>query len=342
MVTLVFDVRFRNNLLIGQVVDADLRVEIFEEGNDVAVQTRYIGVDPNSTIAASSDAEGQLYTTSVDGALLSRGQVTAKWYAKLNGSEVQPSPFTENKANVFAVDALTVTDIREYIKAMMGFPNVFAELTGTQYGILIEEALQLYGQHCPVENIAFLSTFQSTIMEYNLPQIPYTGPYDVKFVRKVVTPIASDPVFGREYLRSNQPDLGTLIMGEAYLDTALRILSSEPDWRWVHDTRNLYVSMGPGISPQIYGGYEVSVRFFDSVVLEKVPKDHHRWFKRYCLCVAKSMIGQTRSKFSGMVPAPGQPLQLNGAQLLQQADQEMDTLKNELQNMQMAVPPQFG
>lgn len=342
MATLIFDVRFRDSLQVGQVVDVDLRVEIFEEGNDVPVMTRYIGADPNSSVLLTNDAEGALYSTSVDGANLSRGAVTAKWYAQLAGSPVLPSPFIESKTNVFAVNALSVGDIREYIKNMMGFPAVAVELTGTQYGIIIEEALQLYGQHCPVENVRYLDTFQSEIMEYNLPEIPYTGPFDVKFVRKVVTPIASDPVFGREYLRSNQPDLGTLIMGEAYLDMALRVLSSEPDWRWLHNERNLYVSMGPGISPQVYGGFDVSIRWFDSVDLEKVPKDHHRWFKRYCLCVAKSMIGQTRGKFSGMVPAPGQPLQLNGDKLMAESENEMATLKDELRNMQMPVPPNFG
>jgi hypothetical protein len=342
MVTLVFDVRFRNDVEVGQAVDGDLRVEIFEEGNDVPVIKRYIGADSNSSIVSTTDAEGVLYTTSVDGALLSRGQVTAKWYAKLAGSNVQPYPFSESKTNVFAVDALTISDIREYIKNMMGFPSVAVELTGSQYGIIVEDVLQLYGQHCPAENVKYLNTFQSEIMQYHLPDIPYTGPFDVKFVRKVVTPIASDPVFGREYLRSNQPDLGTLIMGEAYLDMALRVLSSEPDWRWMHNERNLYISMGPGISPQVYGGYDVSVRYFDSIELDKIPKDHHRWFKRCCLAVAKSMIGQVRNKFSGMVPAPGQPLQLNGAKLMDESDREMETLKEELRYMQPAVPPQFG
>lgn len=341
MAMITFDVRFDDGTG-GQTVDADLRVEIFEEGSDHPAVIRYIGADVNSSILVSTDTNGTLYATTVDGSQFQKGELVAKWYAKSSGSQVDPYPFIESQTNVFVSNGeLTAGDIKGYIRNSLGFPAVSVELTGTQYGQIIEETLQLYGQHCPQEKIKKID-YSPTTVKYNCPEIPYTGPFDVKFVRKVVTPIATDPIFGREYLRSNQPDLGTLIMGEAYLDTALRVLSSEPDWRWLHNDKDLYINIGPGVSPQVYGGFDVSVRWFEAVDLPKVPQDHHRWFKRYCLALSKGILSQIRGKFSGMVPAPGQSLQLNSGQMSQEAISEAEALKEELRQMQMHIPPTFG
>ena len=341
MSTLTFDVRFRDAANLGQAVDADLRVELFEEGEDTPALTRYIGADANTSILATTDSEGVQYTTVVDGSTLGRGAVTAKWYAKSAGNLVQPSPYIESQANTFASGELNITDVKDYIKASLGFPAVAVELTGAQYGHVIEETLQLYGQHVPKERVHALG-FVPQQQKYLLPDIGVDGPFDVKFVRKVVTPIASDPVFGREYLRSNQPDMGTLIMGEAYLDMSLRILSSEPDWKWLSDEKALFINIGPGISPNVYGGYDVSLRYYETATLPQVPVDHHRWFKKNCLALAKGILAQIRGKFSGMVPTPGQTMQLNGAQMAQESTQEQEALKQELSQMQWHAPPMFG
>lgn len=340
MAMITFDIRFDDGTG-GQTVDADLRVEIFEEGSDQPAVVRYIGSDVNTSILASTDTDGTLYATTVDGSQFQKGELVAKWYAKKDGNQIDPYPFTESQSNVFALGELTVGDIKSYVRNSLGYPAVSVELTGTQYGQIVEETLQLYGQHVPQEKVKKID-YTPDIVKYNIPEIPYSGPFDVKFVRKVVTPIATDPIFGREYLRSNQPDLGTLIMGEAYLDTALRVLSSEPDWRWLHNDKDLYINIGPGVSPQVYGGFDVSVRWFEAVDLPKVPQDHHRWFKRYCLALSKGILAQIRGKFSGMVPSPGQALQLNSAQMAQEAVQEQEALKEELRQMQMHIPPTFG
>lgn len=338
---LVFDVRFKNSSGVGNAVDSDLRVEVYEEGESLPVITRYLGPDSNSAILQSSDAEGVLYTTTVDGASLSKGAVTVKWYAKIAGSVVNPYPFVEEQSNIDATNALSVGEIKSYIRSMLGFPVVTVELTPRHYSDIVDEALALYGQHIPAERVERLA-FQASVQRYHLPHLPYNGPFDVKMVRKIITPVATDPIFGREYLRANEPDLGTMMIGQAYLKTALRVLSSEPDWRWLHESKELYVNIGPGISSQVYGGYDVTVRYFAPVSLEMVREDHFRWFKRYCLSQAKKVLAKIRGKYSGAVPAPGGPLVLDHESLMAEGAREEQELVDQLQQMAPHVPPMWG
>lgn len=338
---LVFDVRFKNSSNIGTAVDSDLRVEFYEEGESVPVITRQLGSDPNSAILQSSDAEGVLYTTTVDGGTVASGAITAKWYAKISGSIVSPYPFVEQQSNIDASTGLSIGGIKSFVRSMLGFPTVSVELTPVQYSDIIEEALSLYGQYVPAERVERIN-YVPAVQRYNLPHLPYNGPFDVKFVRKVITPVATDPIFGREYLRANEPDMGTLILGQAYLETMLRVLSSEPDWRWLHETKDLYINIGPGISSQVYGGYDVTVRYFAPVTLEMVREDHFRWFKRYCLSQAKKLLAKIRGKYSGAVPAPGGPLVLDHENLMSEGTREEQELVDDLKKMAAHIPPMWG
>ena len=53
-----------------------------------------------------------------------------------------------------------------------------------------------------------------------------------------------------------------------------------------------------------------------------------QWIRRYALAIAKEMLGQVRSKFSS-VPIPGENINLNGGDLLGQAKDEQNALKDE-------------
>ena len=57
-----------------------------------------------------------------------------------------------------------------------------------------------------------------------------------------------------------------------------------------------------------------------------------QWIRRYALAIAKEMLGQVRSKFSS-VPIPGENINLNGGDLLGQAKDEQNALKDELKTI---------
>jgi hypothetical protein len=54
-----------------------------------------------------------------------------------------------------------------------------------------------------------------------------------------------------------------------------------------------------------------------------------QWIRRFALSLCKETLGQVRSKFS-TVPIPGESVTLNGSDLISQARDEQDKLREEL------------
>jgi hypothetical protein len=54
------------------------------------------------------------------------------------------------------------------------------------------------------------------------------------------------------------------------------------------------------------------------------------WIRRYSLAICKEMLGQVRGKFSGKMPIPGDSITLNSSDLLSQAKEEKQALREEL------------
>ena len=54
-----------------------------------------------------------------------------------------------------------------------------------------------------------------------------------------------------------------------------------------------------------------------------------QWIRRFALALTKEVLGQVRGKF-GSIPIPGESVTLNSADLLSQAKEEQDKLREEL------------
>ena len=57
-----------------------------------------------------------------------------------------------------------------------------------------------------------------------------------------------------------------------------------------------------------------------------------QWIRRYALAVSKEMLGQIRGKFS-TVPIPGESVTLNHSELISQAKEEKEKLREELKTV---------
>jgi hypothetical protein len=55
-----------------------------------------------------------------------------------------------------------------------------------------------------------------------------------------------------------------------------------------------------------------------------------QWIRRFCLALSKETLGQIRGKFGGVVPIPGESVTLNASDLLSQAKDEQNALRDEL------------
>lgn len=334
--TLIFDAVFADENGVGQQVDSDIKVEIYDVEGTLK-ETRLLGTDPNTEIKEASGGSGIFYTTTVDVTDYLVGAVTAKWYAKVGGTQVDPYPFEETLPYPVS-GVFTENDIREYIRNFLGWPRVAVELEPSQYAYILQEALAFYNAYNPIMKFGVLDYVEGQDAYY-LPDVPARGIFRVEFIRKMGSPYMTDPMFGREFPRGHPQDFDTYVLSTAHWKTLNRVGGLEPEWKWDRNTKTLYVSSGPPAGDSIISRYYITYYYYDDNALETIPSHHYRAIYRYCLALAKEVLAQVRGKFGGAVPAPGGQLTLNYSDLQSQAEQEKEKIEEEIKGFSPPVPP---
>tara|TARA_R100000900_G_scaffold16180_1_gene14132 strand:- start:507 stop:1739 length:1233 start_codon:yes stop_codon:yes gene_type:complete len=69
---------------------------------------------------------------------------------------------------------------------------------------------------------------------------------------------------------------------------------------------------------------------FENVPYENINSIGKQWIRRFALALSKETLGQIRGKFGGNVPIPGESVSLNAGDLLSQAKEEQQALRDEL------------
>ncbi len=69
---------------------------------------------------------------------------------------------------------------------------------------------------------------------------------------------------------------------------------------------------------------------FENIAYENINSIGKQWIRRFALALSKETLGQIRGKFGGVIPIPGDSITLNASDLLSQAQQEQEKLREEL------------
>ena len=72
---------------------------------------------------------------------------------------------------------------------------------------------------------------------------------------------------------------------------------------------------------------------FENIPYENINSIGHQWIRRFALALSKETLGQIRGKFGGNVPIPGETISLNASDLLSQAKEEQQALRDELKTI---------
>jgi hypothetical protein len=72
---------------------------------------------------------------------------------------------------------------------------------------------------------------------------------------------------------------------------------------------------------------------FENIPYRNINSIGKHWIRRYALATCKAMLGQVRGKFGNSIPIPGDNVSLNAGELLGQAKDEQDSLKEELKTI---------
>jgi len=71
---------------------------------------------------------------------------------------------------------------------------------------------------------------------------------------------------------------------------------------------------------------------FDNIPYRNINAIGKQWIRKYCLALCKEMLGQIRGKFNTL-PIPGESVTLNHAELLSQAKEEQNALRDKLREL---------
>jgi hypothetical protein len=68
----------------------------------------------------------------------------------------------------------------------------------------------------------------------------------------------------------------------------------------------------------------------ENIPFKSINSIGQQWIRRFSLALSKETLGQIRGKFGNSVPIPGDTVTLNASELLTQAKEEQNALREEL------------
>ena len=125
----------------------------------------------------------------------------------------------------------------------------------------------------------------------------------------------------------------SFIQSMQYVEMAKRVMGAEPGWVYFAYKKKLLI-----FPAQTNTGKAIIEYKSNGVgTIEQLPERDHDLIKRFALAFAKRDLGQMYSKYATMPTAEGQT-QLNGPQLLQQAETEFQKLETEISQSALPMP----
>jgi hypothetical protein len=124
------------------------------------------------------------------------------------------------------------------------------------------------------------------------------------------------------------------------IDNKLRLYPTPSDFGMEGLTDRIWFRFQVDLEPFATGSYNSGVEGvnnlntvpFDNLPYENINSMGKQWIRKYCLALCKEMLGQIRGKFTTM-PIPGESVTLNHSELLSQAKEEQQELKEKLREM---------
>jgi hypothetical protein len=103
---------------------------------------------------------------------------------------------------------------------------------------------------------------------------------------------------------------------------------------WVEFTveSDPYVEAVSGVKTGIDGVNNMNTLPFQNIPYQNINSIGKQWIRRFALALAKEMLGLVRSKFATL-PIPGNDITLNGTDLINQAKDEQEKLREELKQV---------
>lgn len=247
--------------------------------------------------------------------------------------------------------SLTRDFLRNHVRDQLGRGVVRVELTDAQIDAAIGDAVRLYNKYLPRRKRAALPAAPNGRYELSDTYPMIQEIIDVVGVRNRDTSAGDridlfDPLIYMPGGAINTSGLATYLQSLESMEYARRIFSSEVEWhtQWedVSGTMKfvLYINTS-SVSNQVYGfEYIEGITADDAPAsgLRFVSQDMHDWFVRYVTAVSKRTLGRALRKFQGIPGPDGSDLQLDGTDLVTDAENELADLTDQIQQTRTSFP----
>lgn len=316
-----------------QAVDGDLELKLYNYGSDDQVGLTYKIGDATNPIEVISRSAGLYYFARANPTIFNSSTIVAKWFAKIDGKNLSPYPDVKILGIGGTGEELLLPGIiRDYVLRSLGYPKLSVELDESQINQSIEQVLAIYNKWIPKIGYGKIDLV-STSNTYTIPNWG-KGIIGVDFVRKEGMPFVNDPMFGKQYPRSQTLDFDQFILGISFYKTLLKQTGQDPEWKWdsaIPDKIRLQVRNATS--------YYVTYRYLTDNRLEEINPSHHQLFKDLVLAKCMIILGRIRSKFGDSIATPTGDKSLDGAALIQQGMEMEKDKEQQIRDMMMRVPP---
>ena len=224
------------------------------------------------------------------------------------------------------MEALTRTDVHDYVKRKLGYPFVSVELAEEQIDDAISDTLDLMNQYLfePV-----IKTYRDQVDDVviDLSEDDPIGIFKVRaLLPDTLTSYARLSIFELMY-RMVLPRLnvGDWYLEKMFFEMFQKVHGTEVDFYYNRRNKTLYVDC--------HGGpHDLMVVIGKDLTLETLQECHPSYrnkFKKAVVGFAKQVLGRSLSKFQN-VPAPGGPLATDGTTLRTEGEREVKEVEEAL------------
>jgi len=235
------------------------------------------------------------------------------------------------------VPDLSYPKTRQFILSALGYPIVKVELTDQQIQECIDKAIFKFMQYrTPEREQRYITTHSGS----GMVKLPLDLPKE-EIIEVTYSPNAD--IFAQLsgsgesfYLTFYMQNTGGTFLSDfyvamAYKETMEQTLGIWPSYELLSgkdvDGSNCdYIRLSPKPSTSL----KLGILF--SRPMTEDEADQQEWIHKYSLAWAKEILGRVRSKY-GSVPGPSGEMQLDGATLLSEAQQEKEKLETEIINI---------
>lgn len=252
------------------------------------------------------------------------------------------------------MSGITKTQLKEHIKQHFGYPYVKVELSDDQLNGFILRARNMHLKWAAGNQTFecfFTKIIEADTINYELPAgvteiIDMNDSSNNLGTANQLFTVQNQMVMTGmlQSLNSSSFSLIDYHLGLNYLDELNRYTVSSYAWRYHNYNNTLTLSPMPSATDNwdssttnymllrafMQEGYEVGDETVDGEYIESLYNDP--WFQEYCIALSKITLGYTRRKFGGPSPIGNTGIELDGADLISEGNEEKQRLEEELRD----------